>query len=217
MKMYLFSLNLLWLVILVFNNAWAVEKNLHKVFAEHGNVYYVASDKTVQITHTGKDKNPSLSPDNKTIAFVRTSDILVPKSCVHFAFTSDDYANQVWIYDIATKKEKLLVKNNFLCDKLEEVIVDPEDLQFSPNSKILYFTTSAWVTSGALHAANVDGTNLRYLAPANSYQVVYNGKYKNRLIIQQHRYFSTTGEGSYDWYWLYTLQGKQIKTLGPMD
>ena len=30
--------------------------------------------------------------------------------------------------------------------------VHPNDLQFSPDGKTLYFATSAWATSGAIHA-----------------------------------------------------------------
>src|SRR5438045_3076772 len=44
-----------------------------------------------------------------------------------------------------------------------KVIIDPHNLQFSPNSKTLYFETSAWVTSGAIHAVDVNGNHLRYV------------------------------------------------------
>lgn len=216
-----FNLKILGLVFLIVNNdAWATEKILvgkisSKVFEERGNIYFRLNNKVIQITATGKDKDPSLSLDNKVIAFIRRSNIIIPEKCGCISYTGSDYTNQVWLYDIKTQKEKLLVKNNLLCDEPEKMIIDPNNLQFSPNSKTLYFTVSARPTSGALRAINIDGTNLRYLASANSYKVIYSGKYKNRLIIQQHRYFSQGG--SYDWYWLYTLQGKQIKTLGPMD
>ena len=217
--MNLFNLKLPWLLFLLIINVFVFEKILageipRKVFEKRGNIYYVINHRVIQITTSGKDNHPILSPTNKTIAFVRQSDIAIPKGCGYISY-ADEYANQIWIYDIATKKEKLLVKNNFSCDKLEKLIIDPNDLQFSPDSKTIYFATSAWVTSGALHAININGTNLRYIAPANSYRVIYDGKYKNKLIILQHRYFPQGG--SYDWYWLYTLQGKQIKALGPMD
>lgn len=219
--MFSFNLRILGLVFLIVNNnTWAAEKtspekNSSRVFEEHGNIYCTINNKVTQITIIGKDKYPSLSPNKKTIAFVRRSDTIMSKKCGCISYTGSDYTNQVWVYDITTRKEKLLVKNNFLCDEPEKMIVDPSNLQFSPDSSTLYFTVSARPTSGALRAINIDGTSLRYLASANSYRVVYSGKYKNRLIIWQHRYFPQGG--SYDWYWLYTLQGKQIKTLGPMD
>ena len=82
-------------------------------------------------------------------------------------------------------------------------------MQFSPDSKTLYFATSAWATSGAIHAIDVNGKNLRFITAGNEYHVVTHGKYRGDLIVNQHRYHDQGG--SYDWDWLFTPQGKQIK------
>jgi len=171
-----FNLKILGLIFFIINNnVLAAEKVLagkilSKVFAEHGNIYYATNNRVTQITTTGRDKDPSLSPNNKVIAFVRRSDTIISEKCGCISCTGSDYTNQVWLYDIKSQKEKLLVKNNFLCDEPEKMIIDPSNLQFSPNSRTLYFTVSARPTSGALRAINIDGTNLRYLASANSYK-----------------------------------------------
>ncbi len=90
--------------------------------------------------------------------------------------------------------------------------IDEESLKFSPDGKRLYFITSAWVTSGALHRVNVDGSGERFVAAANSLKVLGSGSYKGHLIISQHRYF--LGGGSYDWYYVFTPQGKEVGPLG---
>lgn len=182
------------------------------VFSKEGNVYYtVTPGHTIQITHSGKDSNPILSSDKKWIAFVRIGNQRIPESCG--SNTAKTYGNQIWIYNTATRNEKLLVANNFQCNKPEKQIIDPSELTFSPDSKILYFLTSAWTTSGALHGVNIDGTRQHYIVPANSLEVITKGTYKGYLIVNQHRYFIPPG-GSYDWYWLVSPDGKDEGPLG---
>lgn len=184
-----------------------------QVYSDSGNIYYKNNrDKTIKITSSGKDDSPILSSNNKIIAFIRTSHKIIPDACAAFANNKSAFGNQIWTYNLKEKKEKLLVDNNFECDTPEKEIVDPANLQFSPDNKILYFITSAWVTSGALHAVNIDGTNQHYVIFANSFEIVLKGQYKGYLIVRQHRYF--IGGGSYDWWWLYTPQEKEEGPLG---
>lgn len=148
------------------------------------------------------------SPNGKWIAFVKRSHHIIPRACA-FSLTKTNYADEVWIVDLSTMHKKILVGVHPDCDHPKKVIIDPNDLQFSPDSKTLYFATSAWATSGAIHAIDVDGKNLRYVTYANEYHVVQHGKYRGDLIAYQHRYHDKGG--SYDWDWLFTPQGKQIK------
>jgi len=177
--MFLLTQRLMWFVFFIVSNELAAGKTLPeniptRIFVEQGNIYYILGDnKKNQVTNIGKDHSPRLSPDKKIIAFIRTTNISIPKTCAYFVDTGSDYTKQIWTYDIATKKERLLVKNNFLCDEPKKMIVDPNDLQFSPDGKTLYFFTSAWTTSGALHAINIDGAKLRYVTPALSYEVIH--------------------------------------------
>lgn len=41
------------------------------VFTKHGNIFYADGKKTIQLTHSGKDDNPVLSPNGKPVVFVR--------------------------------------------------------------------------------------------------------------------------------------------------
>ena len=84
---------------------------------------------------------------------------------------------------------------------------------FSPDSKTVYFVGSAWVTTGALHGVNIDGSNERFIEGANTLEkVIDKGDYKGDLVISQHRYF--LGGGSYDWYYVFTPEGKEVGPLG---
>ncbi|OGT45383.1 MAG: hypothetical protein A3E83_00120 [Gammaproteobacteria bacterium RIFCSPHIGHO2_12_FULL_41_20] len=195
-------------------NKSSSENFLTQVYSKSGNIYYSQSrNHVIQITHSGKDSSPILSSNKKMIAFIRIGNQVIPKRCDANTKTETEYGNQVWIYDIRTKKERLLVKNNFQCNQAEKQIIDPSDLLFSPDNKILYFITSAWVTSGALHAININGTKEHYITSANSFEVVTKGEDKGYLIVYQHRYF--IGGGTYDWYWLISPNGKAEWPIGP--
>jgi hypothetical protein len=179
-----------------------------QLYVKAGNIYYAQT----QLTQSGYNSLPVLSHDKKSIAFIKTSTKIIPERCRAFADTRTSYGEQIWIVNIEQKKEQLLVSSVFSCDKPTEMIVDPKQLIFSPDSKILYFLTSAWATSGAVHAVNIKEARERYLLPANSLKVVMDGQYRGGLILNQHRYF--IGGGSYDWFWLFTPEGKEIGPLG---
>ena len=184
-----------------------------KAFTRSGHVYFTQdNNQTIQLTSSGQAHSPVLSPDKKSIVFIKTSTKMIPERCRAFADTRTPYGKQIWIFNIEQKKEQLLVNNVFSCDKPTEIIIDPKQLTFSPDSKTLYFLTSAWATSGAVHAVNIKEAIERYLLPANSLAVATDEEYKGNLIINQHRYF--IGGGSYDWYWLFTPEGKEIGPLG---
>lgn len=161
-----------------------------------------------QLTHGAKLTDLIESPDGKWIAFVKKSHFIVPKSCFYF-FSKGDHVDEIWMVNTKLMEKKLLVSPYFTCGDVTKVILDPHHLRFSPDSKTLYFETSAWVTSGAVHAVNVDGKNERFVIDGDDLHIVQTGKYKGDLIVNQHRYHDKGG--SYNWDWLFTPSGKQIK------
>jgi hypothetical protein len=185
------------------------------IFADQAEYSYIPPNKIYY--ESEKNDNASskklsriVSPDKKWIAFVKKSHRIIPNNCAAFADTGSNYANEIWIYNSKTKNKRLLVANNFSCDHLYKEIIDPKNLQFSPDSKTVYFITSARPTSSAVHSVDVDGKNLRFVTDGNEYHIVQHGKYKGDLIVNQHRY-RLHPMGSYDWDWLFTPQGNQIK------
>ncbi|MDP3705069.1 MAG: hypothetical protein Q8R24_04065 [Legionellaceae bacterium] len=207
-----FILYLIITFFIVSYNAIAQTESI-RVFSKKGNIYYTQGYKiTTQLTFKGKDHFPILSPNHNLIAFVRVGDKKLPLSCSFSANTINGYGEQIWTINLKTKQERLLVTSHFFCDSPTKMIVNPRNLTFSPDGKILYFLTSAWTTSGAIHTVNSDGSNLHYLLPANALDIVMHGKYKGYLILQQHRYYHTK-LGSYDWYWLFSPTGKEIRSL----
>lgn len=177
-------------------------------FADNAQNENAKNKKIDQLTHGAKLTDLIESPDGKWIAFVKKSYFIVPKSCFYF-FSKGDHADEIWMVNNKLMTKKLLVSPYFTCDDVTKVILDPHHLRFSPDSKTLYFETSAWVTSGAVHAVNVDGKNERFVVDGDDLHIVQTGKYKGNLIVNQHRYHDKGG--SYNWDWLFTPSGKQIK------
>lgn len=185
------------------------------IHVESGNIYYGSGNESKQLTNTGNDSFPTLSPDKKSIAFLRGEGPEIPEQCL--TDNGEPHSWQIWLYDLVGEKEDLLVAANFNCKNIEEMIVFPKpgSLTFSPDSKLLYFLADAWATSSKLHVVDIASKNQHFLVPANSIKVVDHGEYKGFLIIQQHRYFLNSG--SYNWYWLFSPEGKEVGALGDTE
>lgn len=198
-----------------------------RVFSDNGNIFFSpGGDEKIQLTKYGKDSAPVLSPDGKKVAFLRKS----KKEAYLSVGAPEDYlqsgpdailADQLWIIDVDGSNEMMLVedKNPDVTQgydkwKGQDVIahIDSDSIKFSPDSKRVYFITSAWVTSGAVHGVNVDGTNEKFITGGSTLDVIYKGQYKGNLITNIHKYFLTGG--SYDWWWVVTPDGEEVGPLG---
>jgi len=192
-----------------------------KFTVKNGNIYFSKDGiNREQLTNSGKDRTPVFSPDEQKIVFIRKSD---REAYSNFGKEKDIYADQVWIIDINDRKEKMLINdwNSDIDDPNFEISnpmiktishIRDSSLQFSPDEKKVYFITAAWVTSGAVHCVNIDGTDEHFVVPSNYLEVIDRGEHKGDLIIQQHRYF--LGGGSYDWYWLYSIEDNTFNPIG---
>ena len=175
----------------------------------------------IQLTSQGRDRAPKTSPDGRHIAFIRKSK---NEACLSVG-GPEDYpgdeilADQVWTVDPVTGKERLLVSDRIpekgdITKRLQQTIahIDDPSLCFSPDGSRLYFISSAWVVSGALHTVDIASRSEHFMLAANSVEVVPSGKYKGHLIVNRHRYF--LGCGSYDWWWLIDPTGREIGPVG---
>jgi hypothetical protein len=175
--------------------------------------------KITKLTQGAKLTELIESPDKKWIVFVKKNNkYIVPRNCFYFA-AKGDHADEIWIVNTNKMTKKMLVAPHFSCGDVSTVILDPHNLQFSPDSKTLYFETSAWVTSGAVHAIDVDGNHLRFVTDGSELRVVQDGSYKGDVIVSQHRYRfkGNTPLGSYDWDCLLTPRGRRIKVYKKED
>ncbi len=171
-----------------------------------------AGDSHIKKFMTYQEHLPTLSPDKQWIAFIHRKKMVLSDDCKDNPYMDDSLVDQLWVYNVKTQKKKLLVNYNFFCDVPEKMILHIEDIKFSPDSKIIYFQTGAWLHSDAIHAVNIDGSREHYLIPGDSLEIIQKGDSKGDLVVSQSRYFIEGG--SFDWYWLYTPSGKQEGPIG---
>ncbi len=194
-----------------------------------GNILYVGDDgKTKQVTTSGRDEDPKLHPDGQWVYFVRD----VEGKWVGEKFYPPKGAE---IKDGLLKQELWRVKKDgtgaTMLFRSEHAAIDGPDpdyavatvgnIQFSPSGDKVYFETSEWVTSAALHMMNADGTQETMLGPGNDTKIVLSARtfedreksYEGYIVTDQHRYWFYGG--SYDWYYLFTPDlKKEIAPLG---
>lgn len=108
---------------------------------------------------------------------------------------------------------------------VESNITGINNVVYNPSNGDLYFMTDAWATSGAVH--KLDKKNwmnslefnsmpvqkeIGFITDGNSLYLIKTGRYSGNLIVSKHKY--KKGGGSYDPYFLVSLEGKELKEIG---
>jgi len=154
----------------------------------------------------------AISHNGRWVAFVDPLKRKVPEGCDQAL--GDNEIDRLDLYDVKRHLTRVLVPPVMECDDPEKVIVGITEVAFSNDDQTVYFETNAWAVAGALHSVRIDGSHLRYITYSNGFAVLPKGEdYGNDLAIGQHRYFIPAG--SYNWYWAYTPNGKEIGPIGP--
>lgn len=207
----------------------AINVQAASVRVTDGNIFYIGDNgNTKQITTSGRDEYPVIHPDGQWIYFVRD----VEGKWVGEKFYPPKGTK---IKDGLLKQELWRAKKDgteaAMLFRSEHAAIDGPDpdyavatvgnIQFSPSGDKVYFETSEWVTSAALHMMNADGTQEAMLGPGNDTKIVLSARtfedreksYEGYIVTAQHRYWFYGG--SYDWYYLFTPDlKKEIAPLG---
>ncbi|MBI4383573.1 MAG: PD40 domain-containing protein [Nitrospinae bacterium] len=188
-------------------------KSLQAVFEKGGNIFLKVEDNVIQLTKTGRDHAPLMSPDGKWVAFTREIESKVKECSV-----KDEWicaTERLWSIDLATRTERMIVEPLEDDPDMRKVIGGFRNTTFSPDGKTLYFETPVWITSGAIHAVEPGGKNERFVTDGDGLKIVKrseDGKWVGHLVVRKHKYY--LGGGAYDWYWLVAPEGKEIGPLG---
>lgn len=197
--------------LLPFALLWPGALAAQSVTVENGNVVYRASASAAprRLTALGLDSGPRLSPDGRMVAFVRAT----PGDSVEAAPGRSE-ATSLWIIGVDGRAPRMLVRGR-ASGEPKEALASFQAPRFSPDGSRIYFLSSAWVTSGAVHAVEVASGRERFVVAGNSLDVVPAGEYAGHLLVEQHRYF--LAGGSYDWTWLFTADGTEVGPVSETD
>ena len=146
------------------------------VNVQKGNIVYVENGKSKQLTESGRDKNPILSPKQDWIYFIRQGQVnqeQVKKS-----------GDEIWRVKIdgssLAKLHKEIELENNNGGAIDEIHISPDGLR-------IYFQASKFSTGSSLEVMNSDGTNLQYLGPAEVMKIILEGKYAGYILASQGR------------------------------
>lgn len=155
-----------------------------------------------QLTSNGGNSLPTLSPDGKLVAFVHLA------SGAPISTGSGASApTELWVVTVSTKKAEKIVSPRNAKD-MRNVIAGISALQFSTDSKTLFFLSDAWTVSGAVHKVNLATKKESFLTAGKSLKVIRSGKYKGDLMVDQHRYHRQGG--AYDCDYVIGPDGKEV-------
>jgi dipeptidyl aminopeptidase/acylaminoacyl peptidase len=176
------------------------------VSVKGGNIQFTNKDgQTTALTSSGRDSDPCLSPDGRLVAFVRAT----PDRKVSTGSGED--TSELWIVGSDGKNPRKVVEPK-AADKTENILAEMSTPQFSSDGRRIFFETSAWTTSSAVHVIDLSTKKEQFVCAGNGLEVIRSGEYKDCFLVQQHRYF--IGGGSYDWYWLLRPDGEEVGPVG---
>jgi len=145
-----------------------------------------------------------LSPDKHFAVFVQAA----PGAKISTGL-GDAAPNQVWLLDTRTLQTTRLVVSR-PSDDMKQVLGGLNSPTFSANGREVYFLSSAWATSDAVHAVDVRTHTVRFVCDGNTLCVIRQGRYQGDLVVNKHKYHPNGG-GSYEANWLVSPSGRELK------
>ncbi len=181
------------------------------VFQKDGNIFLALADgQTRQVTSSGKDFSPDLSPDGKLVVFIRDT----PERLVE-VFGLDAHANELWVVDIEGKRPRLMLSGGRLKRRTFQAgypVAPMATPQFSLDGRDVYFVSAGGATDAPVLKVNLTTGRVTEIAWGHTLKVLREGASRGCLVVDQHKYFLQGG--SYDWYWLLSPNGKEIGPIG---
>lgn len=203
------------LILITLCSACAAQES-EKAIEKDGNIVLTFKNgESKVLTSTGNDSSPFLSSDKTKVVFIRE----FPTS-VKEAESEEPTESQIILIDIASQRETILVQG---C-KSDGKSSSPTDYynsekypfdglcnlmnpQFSPDGKRVYFESTAWVVSNAVHYYDLEKKKIFLFQVGSLNLIQADGNVSINISY-------TLKHGGRCWQdWLYSPEGKPIKAL----
>jgi hypothetical protein len=158
----------------------------------------------VAVAGVSNASEPCLSPDKRHVAFIKA----VPGAKIDTGSGSNE-PNQLWVLDTTTRKASCLVKSHS-ADDMTRILAGLSHLEFSPDGREVFFQSSAWAVSDAVHAVSLATQHIRFVCDGNSFTFIRRGHFRGMLLVEKHKYHSDE-RGAYDAAWVVTPSGRELK------
>jgi hypothetical protein len=187
------------------------QNQFHEVKEIEGNIFGILNDgASKQITYLGKDINPLLSLDNKTVYFIRKTG-----NFGEFEYEGQEQLAIMKVDLHELNEEKLTDTIRYSDWNLTLELFEVTDFSLSNDGQFLFFITQKWTTSGVLVKLNTQTKELTELSHGDRFEFLKNGQYKNHLIVKRSSIKNNVGR---EWSnWLLNTSGEEIKEIGDDD
>ena len=155
-----------------------------------GDIVYVdASGARHPLTSGGGYKDPALSPDGHTVAFIHVDG---PSQA-----EDENPPTSLWVADGPTGGAHKLIGHHDASD-VKEVFISYGGPVFSLGGGFVYVTAQAWATSGAVHQVSLASGQERFVIDGDLDRVIRTGPWRGYLLVTRHMYYPPPRDGSYD-------------------
>lgn len=174
------------------------------------NIYVTKTDGEIeQVTYIGKDSEPLISSDKKTVYFIRQTG-----NKGEYEYEGEQLA--LMQVDLISLKEEKLTDTIYYEDwKSTSEIFEVTGFTLSNDGLFIFFITQKWTTSGVLVKLNTQTKKMTEISHGDKFELLKAGRHKDHIIVTRSSIKSNVGRRWSNW--LIDLNGEIIKEIGDDD